>query len=129
MAKTLFYGGHIITENDQDEIYQKGWVLVENDRIIGIGEGDPPEVDGEVERRNVQGHVVMPGFVNIHTHVGGTIFKAFPLLGQEETQLPQLVQSRVDTPMVYFRPSILGPFASTRIIPAGALAASFSSSR
>lgn len=76
MAKTLFYGGHIITENDQDEIYQKGWVLVENDRIIGIGEGDPPEVDGEVERRNVQGHVVMPGFVNIHTHVGGTIFKA-----------------------------------------------------
>lgn len=26
MAKTLFYGGHIITENDQDEIYQKGWV-------------------------------------------------------------------------------------------------------
>ena len=59
----------------------------------------------------------------------GTIFSALPDLGQEATQLPQLVQSSVETPMVYFRPARPGPLASTSVISTGAALTSPSSSR
>ena len=42
--QTLLYGAHIITQNEQDEIHKEGWILLEDDRIIGIGAGAPPEV-------------------------------------------------------------------------------------
>lgn len=42
--QTLLYGAQIITQNEQDEIHKEGWILLEDDRIIGIGAGAPPEV-------------------------------------------------------------------------------------
>ena len=35
--QTLLYGAQIITQNEQDEIHKEGWILLEDDRIIGIG--------------------------------------------------------------------------------------------
>ena len=37
--QTLLYGAHIITQNKQDEIHKEGWILLEDDQIIGIGAG------------------------------------------------------------------------------------------
>ena len=73
--QTLLYGAHIITQNEQDEIHKEGWILLEDDRIIGIGAGAPPEVPEGTVKRCLPGRVIMPGIVNIHTHVGGTLFK------------------------------------------------------
>ena len=42
---------------------------------IGIGAGAPPEVPEGTVKRCLPGRVIMPGIVNIHTHVGGTLFK------------------------------------------------------
>lgn len=39
--QTLLYGAQIITQNEQDEIHKEGWILLEDDRIIGIGAGAP----------------------------------------------------------------------------------------
>lgn len=75
-TKTLFYGGYVVTENAQDEIYRTGWLLIEGDAIRAVGEGEPPTFSEEdIVRHDVTGSVIMPGIVNIHTHVGGTIFK------------------------------------------------------
>lgn len=74
--RTLISGGCIVTMNHEDEIFDQGWILVEDDRIIDIGEGTPPEVFGEVEQINANGMAVLPGIVNIHTHVCGSLFKA-----------------------------------------------------
>ena len=74
--KTLFEHGIVITENPQDEVYAKGWVLVEDDKIFGVGEGEY-EGDAAVDCRiNASGKCVLPGLVNVHTHVCGSLFKA-----------------------------------------------------
>lgn len=73
--QTLLYGAQIITQNEQDEIHKEGWILLEDDRIIGIGAGAPPEVPEGTVKRCLPGRVIMPGIVNIHTNVGGTLFK------------------------------------------------------
>lgn len=70
--QTLLYGAQIITQNEQDEIHKEGWILLEDDRIIGIGAGAPPEVPEGTVKRYLPGRVIMPGIVNIHTHVAQT---------------------------------------------------------
>ena len=95
--QTLLYGAHIITQNEQDEIHKEGWILLEDDRIIGgrdilclcfssalsttyqsaciAAQTLSEEVPEGTVKRCLPGRVIMPGIVNIHTHVGGTLFK------------------------------------------------------
>lgn len=40
MNKTLFENGLVITVDDQDTVYRKGYLLVEGGRIAAVGEGD-----------------------------------------------------------------------------------------
>ncbi len=49
-------------------IIRGGWILVENGKISAVGEGDLPEVDGEVY--DGQGLTAYPGFIDAHTHLG-----------------------------------------------------------
>lgn len=43
-----------------------GWVEVEHDRIVALGESRPPEGGGEVDLGRV---ALLPGLVNAHTHL------------------------------------------------------------
>jgi imidazolonepropionase len=45
----------------------RGWVLIDDGLISACGEGDPPESPG-AERLDAGGRVLMPGFVDAHTH-------------------------------------------------------------
>ncbi|MDO4557130.1 MAG: amidohydrolase family protein, partial [Lachnospiraceae bacterium] len=72
----LISGGYVITMNQKEDIYEKGWVLLSGDRISDIGCGAPPQVGKDVEIINASGKAIMPGIVNIHTHVCGSLFKA-----------------------------------------------------
>lgn len=47
----------------------RGWLQVDGHRIAALGEGAPPEYDGEVRR--LDGAHVVPGFVDLHLHGGG----------------------------------------------------------
>lgn len=47
--------------------WPRGWVRVEGSKIAACGEGDPPEGVGG-ERIDAEGRVLMPGFVDAHTH-------------------------------------------------------------
>jgi N-acetylglucosamine-6-phosphate deacetylase len=51
-----------------DGVLDPGWVLVEGDRIAGVGAGAAP--DGG-ERIALDGRHVLPGFVDLHVHGGG----------------------------------------------------------
>lgn len=74
--RTLIHGGSVITMNPKDEIFDKGWVLFEGDKITGIGSGDPDDLAGADEIIDAANKAVMPGIVNIHTHVCGSAYKA-----------------------------------------------------
>jgi len=65
MAKTLIRGGIVLTLSDSFPRWQRGDVLVDEDRIVAIG----TEIEAEgASRIDGTGCVVMPGLVNAHLH-------------------------------------------------------------
>lgn len=61
---TVFGNGTIVTP---DGVLDRGWLETSGDRIVGLGAGEP---QGAVDI-DLAGRVVVPGFVDIHTHGGG----------------------------------------------------------
>jgi 5-methylthioadenosine/S-adenosylhomocysteine deaminase len=69
-------GGIVVTMDSARAIYQDGSVAVRGDSILAVG----PR--GDVEARfqsalvvDARGHLVLPGFINGHTHVAMTLFR------------------------------------------------------
>jgi len=80
----LFHNGAVllpqgkITENRRPglRVAENAWVLVEGDKIARVGEGAiPADLPADVEKRDLQGGLLMPGLVNAHTHAAMTIFR------------------------------------------------------
>lgn len=65
MSSLLVTGGRIVTP---EGVLDDGWVAVEDQRITGVGTGEPPT--GADETVDVTGGWVVPGFVDIHCHGG-----------------------------------------------------------
>jgi len=58
--KTCIEGGTILTPTRRIE---HGWVLVEDDHILGTGHGDPPPADRTID---AAGRLVGPGLIDLH---------------------------------------------------------------
>ena len=59
----LILTGRVLTPFDEH-----GWVAVADGRIEAVGSGSPPSA---AETRDLAGHVIAPGFVDLHVHGGG----------------------------------------------------------
>lgn len=66
MATTLLRDGTLLTGEDGVEPIDKGWLLVEDELVAAVGDGDPPAADEVID---ASGMLVVPGFVNAHTHL------------------------------------------------------------
>lgn len=66
----LIKNGTIITENDNRDILHAN-ILVDGNKITYIGSEELPH-DNEID---ATGKVILPGFINTHTHVGMSGFK------------------------------------------------------
>lgn len=63
----LIYNAEIHTL-DSRGVIANGWIETENNKIKAIGEGAPAEIpEGSI---NAQGGLLMPGFIDAHTHLG-----------------------------------------------------------
>jgi len=71
--KTRFYNAYVITCDDNFKIYPNGEVWVEDDKIVYVGEAK----DGFMADKKVNcfGDIIMPGFVNSHTHLPMQLFR------------------------------------------------------
>ena len=49
-------------------VIDRGWVVVRNGRIDAVGDGKAPRLDPDTEVVDARGRVVMPAFVDCHTH-------------------------------------------------------------
>ncbi len=67
------YNGMIITMNENMEIIEKGWVKIEEGKIVEIGRGDD-KFDKGID---LNGDILMPGFVNGHTHIAMTLLRGY----------------------------------------------------
>ena len=69
-------GGIVVTMDGARSVYQDGSVAVRGDSIVAVG----PRAEIESRYRGAQtvdarGHLVLPGFINGHTHVPMTLFR------------------------------------------------------
>ncbi|KRG09189.1 N-acetylglucosamine-6-phosphate deacetylase [Staphylococcus sp. NAM3COL9] len=64
MAQYVIENGRIYTE---EEIIERGYIIVKDDKITDIGNGD---YEGALVTYDVQGQHVLPGFIDIHMHGG-----------------------------------------------------------
>ncbi|MBO6793935.1 MAG: PD40 domain-containing protein [Balneolaceae bacterium] len=67
----LLQNARVITMNG-DEIFERGDVLVENNRIAGVGRSGSIEVPSGAEVIDLTGKTVVPGFVDTHAHLRST---------------------------------------------------------
>ena len=70
----LLQGGRLVLS---DRILPEGWIFLADGRIAALGEGRPPDNDlagyaaAAVARLDLGGRLVMPGFIDLHTHGAG----------------------------------------------------------
>ncbi len=51
----------------------RGWIAIDEDRIAGLGSGDPPAAAAPAQ--DMGGDLIMPGMVNSHCHLPMTLFR------------------------------------------------------
>ncbi len=64
-----FVGARILPI-DGDEI-ARGVLLVRGKRVAAVGPADTVDIPADAERIDLSGHVIMPGLVCTHSHIGG----------------------------------------------------------
>ncbi len=76
MTTKLLRGGFVLCLGEADRIYEDGYLILEQDRIVEVGPST--RLDGRTKFDEVvdcSGRLVMPGLVNAHTHTPMTLFR------------------------------------------------------
>src|SRR5262245_20107047 len=73
MGSTLYADAWIVTMDDAGTEHRSGWLLVDDQEIAAVGDGETPDAD---ERVSLAGAVVTPGLVNAHHHLYQTLTRA-----------------------------------------------------
>jgi 5-methylthioadenosine/S-adenosylhomocysteine deaminase len=69
----LLTNAHVLTMDERFTAYDPGWIAIEGGRILAAG-GAGVDYDAR-ETIDCRGRVVMPGFVNAHTHAPMTLLR------------------------------------------------------
>ncbi len=67
-GKVLLTNARVITMKG-DEVIERGDVLIENNRIKQVGVTGSISVDGNVQKMDLTGKTIIPGFVDTHAHM------------------------------------------------------------
>lgn len=68
MNKILIHNGKLILPN---RIIDHGFIAIENNQIVGLGEGKPITDAVDTTVIDAKGNYISPGFIDIHVHGGG----------------------------------------------------------
>jgi 5-methylthioadenosine/S-adenosylhomocysteine deaminase len=74
----LISGGTVVTMDPERRILENGFVVVKGDFIIAIGQGVPRLPAGPIFAKqaiDAKGGLILPGFINGHTHAPMTLFR------------------------------------------------------
>ncbi|WNY25218.1 amidohydrolase family protein [Methanolapillus millepedarum] len=75
MSRILIKNAHILTMDDTRPEIQNGYVVIENNLITKVSDGNP---SGFFDKTiDAEGSIVMPGLSNTHTHLGMTLLRGY----------------------------------------------------
>jgi 5-methylthioadenosine/S-adenosylhomocysteine deaminase len=74
MGRLALRAGWVIPVDDAWTILRDGVVLIEDGRIAAVGRHGEVDTAG-AEERHFPRHALLPGLVNVHTHVAGCVFR------------------------------------------------------
>lgn len=77
--KKIFINAIVITVDDNFTVYENGMVLVDEDIIYYVGDMNQEKIN-EFNADSVydlDGNILMPGFINAHTHIPMTLFSGY----------------------------------------------------
>lgn len=75
MTTTLLHDAYILCLGQSDHIFQRGYLVIENDRITDVGDMSALPNRSYDQRMDASGKLIMPGLVNAHTHTPMTLFR------------------------------------------------------
>ncbi|MEZ4666432.1 MAG: amidohydrolase [Anaerolineae bacterium] len=76
MPIVLLYNGRVVCLGQSDRLYDRGYVLLEDDRIVAVGDvANLPANQSCDQVIDCAGKLLMPGLVNAHTHTPMTLFR------------------------------------------------------
>jgi len=61
-------GARVITMNG-DEVFERGDIVVRDNRIVAVGPSGSVTIPGGAERMDMSGRTIVPGFVDTHAHL------------------------------------------------------------
>ncbi|NMA65826.1 MAG: amidohydrolase [Clostridiaceae bacterium] len=79
MAKILLSNATILTMDDKGTIYDKGYLVIEDEQISEIGPQESLEALGGLEGYEVldcTDKIVMPGMINCHSHMSMIVYRS-----------------------------------------------------
>jgi imidazolonepropionase-like amidohydrolase/Tol biopolymer transport system component len=76
-GKIALTGARIITMNG-DEVIENGTIIINNNKIEAVGTTESVEIPADAKQIDVKGKTIMPGFVDVHAHLGQFRFGLSP---------------------------------------------------
>lgn len=100
----LIENGSLVTMTEYNRVMEKAYLIIDDDQITTLGCGQAPA--GNYEKRiDAANHLVLPGFVNTHTHAAMTLLRGYaddlPLMEWLETKIWPL-EDRLSAEDVYW---------------------------
>jgi len=68
-GKIALTGARIITMTG-DKVIENGTIIIEQNKIIAIGEAATITIPGDAKQIDVKGKTIMPGLIDVHAHLG-----------------------------------------------------------
>ena len=74
--QTLLHNARVLTMNDTFDEYLCGWLVLEDEVILVVGQNEIPEVYKSADVViDMNGDLIMPGMINTHCHMPMTLFR------------------------------------------------------
>lgn len=73
--RTILYHARLIPSPGEHADIEDGYLIIDGDKIAGIGEGKPP-YDPEASMLNMRGKMILPGLINTHNHTPMILLRA-----------------------------------------------------
>ncbi|WP_236559775.1 amidohydrolase [Colwellia sp. 20A7] len=76
LVDIMLINGHVLTMDAKLTQYPQGFIAIKGNKIVAVGPQTQAKQFSAVETLDLDGDLVLPGFINTHTHVSMSLFRS-----------------------------------------------------